>query len=222
MNYTHITFIMDRSGSMNSIKDDAIGGINNLVETQRLEAGKCTMSFIQFDDIYEEVYSFVPIADVPLRNNQNYTPRGGTALLDAIGRGLATTKEQLAGMPDEERPGVVMIAILTDGHENQSKEYTRSQIRELIESVSKELDWKVSYLGATLDAMNVAADLGVNPAMAARFAAESSNAQAAYGSHSNMVTRARKAGAAGQSITPESIGYTTGERGLMVENPKKK
>ena len=129
-NLTHIAFLLDRSGSMQSIKDDTEGGFNAFIEEQRREAGECRVTLAQFDNEYEEVYRDLPLAEVP---PLHLAPRGSTALLDSMGRLITMTGERLAALSDEERPGIVIIGIMTDGHENASNEWTRPAIKSLVE-----------------------------------------------------------------------------------------
>lgn len=118
-NLTHLYFLLDRSGSMQSIKDDTEGGFDAFIAEQRSQPGDCRVTLAQFDDRYEEVYQDVPVADVP---PLSLSPRGSTALLDSIGRLLGEAGGRLAALPEHERPGVVIVGIMTDGHENSSRE----------------------------------------------------------------------------------------------------
>jgi hypothetical protein len=104
--YTHISVILDRTGSMGSIRDDTIGGYNAYLEKQQDEPGEATLTLVQFDtqDPYEVIHHFLPIKDVPNLTRQTYVPRGSTPLLDAIGRGINDLEQSLATLPDGGRP----------------------------------------------------------------------------------------------------------------------
>ena len=157
-NLTHLYFLLDRSGSMQSIKDDTEGGFDAFIAEQRTQPGDCRVTLAQFDDRYEEVYRDVPVADVPpLR----LSPRGSTALLDSIGRLLGEAGERLAALPEDERPGVVIVGIMTDGHENASRELTHPQVKAMIERQTKDYGWQFLYMGADQDAIEVGSSIGV-------------------------------------------------------------
>ena len=157
-NLTHIAFLLDRSGSMHSIKDDTEGGFNAFIAEQRQQGGECRVTLAQFDNEYEEVYRDLPLAEVPALR---LVPRGSTALLDSIGRLVTSTGERLAALPEDERPGIVIVGIMTDGHENASREWTHPAVKALIEQQTKTYGWQFLYLGADQDAIEVGSSIGV-------------------------------------------------------------
>ncbi|HET6668181.1 MAG TPA: vWA domain-containing protein [Intrasporangium sp.] len=157
-NLTHIAFLLDRSGSMHSIKDDTEGGFNAFIAEQRQQGGECRVTLAQFDNEYEEVYRDLPLAEVPALR---LVPRGSTALLDSIGRLVTSTGERLALLPEDERPGIVIVGIMTDGHENASREWTHPAVKALIEQQTKTYGWQFLYLGADQDAIEVGSSIGV-------------------------------------------------------------
>jgi hypothetical protein len=157
-NLTHLYFLLDRSGSMLSIKDDTEGGFDAFIAEQRSQPGECRVTLAQFDDQYEEVYRDVPVSDVP---PLSLSPRGSTALLDSIGRLLGEAGARLAALPEHERPGVVIVGIMTDGHENSSRELTHAQVKALIERQTSEYAWQFIYMGADQDAIEVGSSIGV-------------------------------------------------------------
>ena len=157
-NLTHIAFLLDRSGSMQSIKDDTEGGFNAFIAEQRKEPGECRVTLAQFDNEYEEVYRDLPLAEVPALR---LVPRGSTALLDSIGRLVTSTGERLAALPEDERPGIVIVGIMTDGHENASREWTHPAVKALIGQQTKTYGWQFLYLGADQDAIEVGSSIGV-------------------------------------------------------------
>jgi uncharacterized protein YegL len=150
--YSHIVFIMDRSGSMRSQANDAIGGFNAFIESQKALPGKATFSLVLFDDRYEEPYSFVPIETVAELTHRTFVPRGGTALLDAVGRAINETGVRLAAMPEHERPDRVMVAVLTDGEENQSREFSPQRIKDMIEYQQTKYSWQITFLSSDIHA----------------------------------------------------------------------
>jgi hypothetical protein len=193
-NLTHLYFLLDRSGSMQSIRDDTEGGFDAFIAEQRTQPGECRVTLAQFDDRYEEVYRDVPVADVPPLRLQ---PRGSTALLDSIGRLLGEAGERLAALPEGERPGVVIVGIMTDGHENSSRELSHAQVKAMIERQTKEYGWQFLYLGADQDAIEVGASIGVAAANAMTYSR--GRVAAAMAATSRNVGRTRSAVAAGAS-----------------------
>jgi len=155
---THIYLLLDRSGSMQSIKADTEGGFAAFMEDQRATEGECRVTLAQFDNHYEVVYADRPVADVPPLDLQ---PRGSTALLDAMGRLITDTGAQLAKLPDDRRPGTVITAIMTDGYENASQEWTHPAIKALVEQQTNDYGWQFLYMGADQDAIEVGRNIGI-------------------------------------------------------------
>lgn len=148
--YTHITVILDRTGSMESIRDDTIGGFNAFLGQQKGEVGTATLSLIQFDsqDPYEVIHSFKPIAEVPGLTRETYVPRARTPLLDAIGRGINDLAQRISAIPEPERPAKVMFVIVTDGQENASREFRKHQIEAMIRERTEKDGWQFVFLSA--------------------------------------------------------------------------
>ncbi|MEO9152971.1 MAG: vWA domain-containing protein [Lapillicoccus sp.] len=156
---THLYFLLDRSGSMQSIKQDTEGGFAAFIEEQRRGAGECRVTLAQFDNAYDVVYRDLPVSVVPPLDLQ---PRGATALLDSIGRLAHEAGACLAALPDDQRPGTVIVAIMTDGLENASHEWTHAAIRALVEQQTATYGWEFLYMGADQDAIEVGQTLGVH------------------------------------------------------------
>lgn len=157
---THLYFLLDRSGSMQSIKTDTEGGFSAFVDAQRSGvAGECRVTLAQFDNAYEVVYRDMPLADVP---PLVLAPRGSTALLDAMGRLITEAGATLAGLPEDQRPGTVVVAVMTDGYENASKEWTHPAIKALVEQQTNDYRWQFMYMGADQDAIEVGRSIGVS------------------------------------------------------------
>ncbi|NLX00318.1 MAG: VWA domain-containing protein [Actinomycetales bacterium] len=202
---THLYFLLDRSGSMQSIREDTVGGFDAFIAEQRNQPGECRVTLAQFDDRYEVVYADRPVQEVPSLDLQ---PRGMTALLDAIGRLITDAGASLAALPEDERPGTVIVGIMTDGLENASKEWTHPAIKALIEQQTKTYSWEFLYLGADQDAIEVGTALGVPAARSMTYTRASS--RAAMASTSAVVGRMRAARAAG--VATADIGFTDEER----------
>ena len=193
--YTDITMVLDRSGSMQSIKDDTIGGFDAFISEQRRLPGRCTVSLVQFDNVYEEVYTGRDLADVP---SLTLVPRGSTAMLDAIGRAVNATGARLAAMPEDRRPGTVIVGIMTDGLENASREFTYPMVKALIEQQEQVYGWTFMYMGANQDAIEVGASLGVARDRSLTYAGP--KVAAAMGAYSASVGTIREAVAAGAPV----------------------
>lgn len=152
-----VAALLDRSGSMQSIADDIRGGFDSFIGKEREQDGNTVVTLAQFDQQYELVYSSQPIRTVPPLVLQ---PRGSTALYDAIGRLITDVGVELAALPEGERPGSVTVVVMTDGHENASKEWTNAAVRALIAQQEKDYQWDFVFLGSNIDAVDVGTDLG--------------------------------------------------------------
>lgn len=143
-NLTEFVMILDRSGSMQSIRDDTMGGFDSFIEEQRDVKGAALVSLYQFDTHYEMVYEGLEIDKVKPLVLQ---PRGGTALFDAIGKTLGTVRSRIDAMQEDAKPGTVIVVVMTDGGENSSEEIkSASDIKEMIDAES---DWEFVYLGVS-------------------------------------------------------------------------
>jgi len=189
--YTHITFILDRTGSMDSIKDDTIGGFNTFIDEQKKVKGECTITLAQFDseDPYEILNDMTALDQVKKLSCDNFVPRGMTPLFDAIGRGINETGAKLAAMDEKDRPEKCIFVILTDGGENASKEFRQEQIKKMIKGQEDEFSWKFVFLGANQDAITVAGGMGINPSSSLSFGATAKGTMHAFHSiSSNMAS----------------------------------
>jgi hypothetical protein len=160
-NLTEIAFILDRSASMHSLAEEAIGGFNAFVAQQAKEAGAANISLVLFDHEYTPTLSSMPATEFPQLTKDDYIPRGMTALLDAMGRTIDELGTRLAAMPEDERPGQVIIVTLTDGHENASQDYTNEKLAALIKQQQEIYNWNFIFLGADLSAIEHAKRLNI-------------------------------------------------------------
>ena len=193
--YTHIVVLLDRSGSMDDIRDDTIGGFNTFLKQQQEETGSATLTFVQFDsqDPYEVIHRFRAVKTVQALTRENYTPRAQTPLLDAMGRAISDLEESLAAIEPEGRPGQVLVAIVTDGMENASTEYTRDSILRMVERKKKE-GWTFVFLSADLDAIGEAHHLGIDRAATMLFEKTGGGSLRAWRKISKDASDARKHG----------------------------
>jgi len=191
-NRTFISVVLDRSGSMASTQKDTIGGFNTFVAAQKAVPGKADLFLVLFDHEYNILYDMVPLDQVEDLTVATYVPRGGTALLDAIGRTLMDLRARIAALPEDERPGKVIVAIITDGEENSSKEFNHPQVLAMLNACQQAPDsWEVVYFGANQDAIQVGASYGVKAANAVHYVADAEGTQRSYGDLSLRVTRSR-------------------------------
>lgn len=213
---TDITLIIDRSGSMQARRLDADGGIKEFIRSQKEQPGECLFTLIQFDDKYEFVHKGVLIQDV--ENNYSLIPRGSTALLDTVATAISQTGSRLSNMKEENRPALVMFVIVTDGKENSSKEFTKQQVRDMIQHQQDVYKWQFTFLGASDSAFSESASIGlVNCAAGVTGACGSVGATGVtgcggYKSAASLVSRLRVQSSSGHVV---SNFYTEEEVVLM-------
>lgn len=162
-NFLSLTFIIDESGSMSSSRHDIIGGFNTFIEDQKKEIkGDVNVSLYTFNDDVKRVLVNKNIIDVENLSESSYSPGGMTSLNDAVGTAINEIGHELSKMPEEERPSTVMFVIMTDGFENSSKEFSSSQIRDMIKHQTDKYNWKFVYLGTDITTTQMADDLGIS------------------------------------------------------------
>jgi hypothetical protein len=181
-NKTYIYCILDKSGSMERILDDSIGGFNNFLTGQKEVPSECDMSIRLFDNTTEELVKHKNLQEVEPLTRQTYRIGGSTALYDAIGLSIDELGEYLASLDESERPEKVLIVILTDGQENSSRKYTYSQIREMINHQTEVYNWDFIFLAANQDALVVAETLSISRGNALNFEANSMGTTSLYDS----------------------------------------
>ena len=188
---------------MNAMKEEAIGGINAFLESQQKLPGEARLTLVLFDHEYIVVHDGVPIKHVPPLNNDTYVPRGTTALLDAIGRTINTIGERLDRTPESERPGKVIVAILTDGLENASQEFKRKVIFKMIKHQRDVYSWEFVFLGAKQNAISTGAKMGIPIANAVTFSEAPGGTARAFDSVSKVAMSYR----AGDADYAQHPGY---------------
>jgi len=159
---THIICILDSSGSMSSIMSDSIGGFNTFLKQQRELPDAATITVALFDSYnnYQILYDNVDIKEAKDLTSKEWYPRNMTALYDAIGKTINADKARLAKLGDE-APAKVLVCVVTDGHENDSREYTKDNIQKLIKDCEKD-NWNFIYLAANQDAFAVGTSFGIS------------------------------------------------------------
>lgn len=213
----HIVAVLDRSGSMDDKVEDTCGGFNSFITEQRKLDGITTyVTLAQFDNRYEMPYQWLHIDDVPPLRLE---PRGGTALYDAIGKTISATGRKLRHMPEEERPASVVFIIMTDGYENASTEFTKPQVKQMIERQQDEYSWMFQFFGADLTAMSTAQSLGINREHAMYYAGTNSGLAFNTATRSTMDFVMASASGASYDIATASAAFTDEDRDAAA-NPK--
>jgi len=205
---TDITMVIDRSGSMQSIQSDAEGGINSFIEQQKQEPGEANVTLVQFDTDYEFVHSGVPVKQIPAFK---LVPRGSTALLDAVGRAINETGARLAAMDESQRPGLVVFVIVTYGQENSSREFTRDQIRKMVEHQQSAYNWQFTFLAANQDAFAAGGSMGIAQDGIAAYSM--GKVRGSWDAAAKKMSRMRKAAGEGAAVDNK---FTDEERGEML------
>lgn len=191
-NYSEIVVVLDRSGSMQAILEDAIGGFNSFLESQKSVPGDANLTLVLFNDKYKFVLENVPLGMAKPLDKEIYVPHSTTALLDALGDTIDRAGAYLSGLPEDDRPNKVIFAILTDGLENASHRFTREQIFDKITHQREVYKWEFIFLAANQDAIQAGMSIGVPRMDTYSFASTPEGTQTAYKSMNMSVTRARK------------------------------
>lgn len=211
-NYTDISIVVDRSGSMESIRGDMEGAIKHFLDEQKKVDGKCTVSLYEFDNAYNSVYE-----NVPVKETKDYTlnPRGMTALNDAIGRTINSLGEKYRKMPEDERPGKIFFIVVTDGHENASKEFGGDKIKEMVKHQSDVYNWSFVYLGANQDAVLTGANLGFTIDNSMTYAASQSGVNCMAGLLSRRVNTVRNMMTPGEFVMNKDSLFRAEDKALQ-------
>lgn len=193
-----LIFILDRSGSMGGIAVEAMGGFNAFVEGQRKQPGKANISLVIFDNIIDTIHDKVNLKEVPVLTESVYQPRGMTALYDAIG---VTMTKYLA----EPTTDKTIVAILTDGEENSSREFSGEAIAKLIKTAETEHGWEVLFLGANIDVNKIATQLNIQSGKFATFAASSKGMLDSYEAVNNVTSMYRMSASRGIAASADDV-----------------
>lgn len=198
---THIYVLLDRSGSMKSIRSDVIGGFNTFLAQQQADGDDARLTLVQFDsrDLAEVVYENRPIAKVKPLTEATFVPRGGTPLLDATGLLIAKAKKRAKARAAKGKPESIVFVTITDGHENASRKFKVAQIREQIEKRTAK-GWTFVFLSAGPDAYGEARHLGYNHDAVQAWVANGHGTQAIFGSMSTAMAERRQATRCGAPI----------------------
>lgn len=188
---SEIVFILDKSGSMDSLIKDVIGGFNSFIREQKKVPGEAHFSLVTFSEEPCVVFNRLDIKEIPELTTETYKPYGGTALLDCIGTTIDNMGKTLAKTSEDSRPEHVIFAIMTDGEENRSRIYSKSQIAEKIKHQTEKYSWDFIYLGANQDSFTVSDSMGISKSLTGNYDFNERGINSAYLNISNNVTRCR-------------------------------
>ena len=179
-NVTELVFILDRSGSMEGLEKDTIGGFNAMIEKQKKQDGCCYVSTVLFDDVSEVLHDRVKLGDIPKMTDRDYTVRGCTALIDAIGGAIHHIGNVHKYARPEDVPEHTLFVITTDGYENASHRYTSEQVKKMIERQKEKYGWEFLFIGANIDAVETASRFGIDQDRAVNYHADSDGTHILY------------------------------------------
>lgn len=194
-NLTEIVFILDRSGSMSGLEADTIGGYNSLLEKQKKEEGEAIVSTVLFDDTQEVLHDRVDLDKMKPITDKEYYVRGCTALLDAVGGAIHHIGNVHKYAREEDRPEKTLFIITTDGMENSSRRYTYDKVKKMVERQKSKYGWEFLFLGANIDAIEVAARFGIGADRAVNYECDSIGTEVNYKVLSKAVSRVRASAA---------------------------
>ena len=188
---TELVFILDRSGSMSGLESDTIGGFNAMIEKQKKQDGECYVSTVLFDDVSEVLHDRVKLADIKSMTDDEYTVRGCTALIDAIGGAIHHIGNIHKYARNEDVPENTIFVITTDGMENASRKYSSDKVKEMIERQKEKYGWEFLFIGANIDAVETAERYGISKDRAVNYVPDSSGTHILYESVSEVVGSVR-------------------------------
>ena len=192
-NFTELIFILDRSGSMGGLESDTIGGFNSMLAKQQAQPGECRITTVLFDDSFEILHDRIDIKAVGKLTEHDYFVRGCTALLDAIGKTVKKINKVQKNTAEDYRAEKVVFIITTDGMENASREYTFEKIKSMVEKHKKKHNWEFIFLGANIDAIDVASRVGISKNRTQNFHNDSKGIELNYNVVSETVAMHRMA-----------------------------
>ena len=170
---TELVFIIDRSGSMSGLESDTIGGFNSMIRKQKQAEGEALISTVLFDNVSEVLHDRVNVKDIQSMTEHDYTVRGTTALLDAIGGAIHHIGNVHKYARQEDVPEHTMFVITTDGMENASRYYSSDKVKKMIERQKVKYGWEFLFLGANIDAVETASHFGIGADRAVNYNCDS-------------------------------------------------
>lgn len=190
-NITELVCILDRSGSMSGLEGDTVGGFNAMLQKQRGVDGVCYVSTVLFDDRSQVLHDRLPLEEVPPMTEKEYTVRGCTALLDAVGDAITHVGNIHKYARPEDVPQNTVFVITTDGLENASRHYTAERVKAMIEQRKERDGWEFLFIGANIDAVSTAARYGIGADRAVNYHADARGTRVLYKAVSDAVETVR-------------------------------
>ena len=190
-NLTELVFILDRSGSMEGLERDTIGGFNSMIEKQKRQDGECYVSTVLFDDESEVLHDRVKLCDIPQMTDREYTVGGSTALIDAIGGAIHHIGNIHKYARPEDVPEHTLFVITTDGYENSSRRYSAERVRTMIKRQKERYGWEFLFIGANIDAVETASRYGIDKNRAVNYNADGEGTRILYESVAKAVGNVR-------------------------------
>ena len=184
---TELVFILDRSGSMAGLESDTIGGFNAMIEKQRKQDGECYVSTVLFDNVSEVLHDRVKLSEIKHMTDKEYTVRGCTALIDALGGAIRHIGNIHKYARNEDVPEHTVFVITTDGMENASRKYSSDRVKAMIEHQKEKYGWEFLFIGANIDAVETAAQYGISKDRAVNYVPDPTGTQILYESVSAVV-----------------------------------
>ena len=188
---TELVFILDESGSMSGLESDTIGGFNSMIEKQRREAGTAYVSTVAFANESRVIHDRARLEEVEPLTRRDYTPGGCTALLDALGGAIHHIGNVHKYAREEDVPERTIFVITTDGMENASHRYGRREVKAMVERQKEKYGWEFLFLGAIMDAISAAEDIGIRRDRAVKYVSDTRGTELNYRVVSDTICRMR-------------------------------
>ena len=198
-NITELVFILDRSGSMAGLEGDTIGGFNAMIEKQRKQEGACYVSTVLFDHVSEVLHDRVKLEEIAKMTEKDYTVRGCTALIDAIGGAIRHIADIHKYARPEDVPERTMFVIMTDGMENASRLYSSDEVKRMIEKEKEKYGWEFLFIGANIDSVETAHRFGISADRAANYHADHKGTAVVFDAVAETVSDFRMKNAVGKA-----------------------
>ena len=193
-NITELVFILDRSGSMEGLEKDTIGGFNSMIEKQRKQEGECFVSTVLFDHVSEVLHDRIKLSRVPKMTEHDYTVRGSTALIDAIGGAIRHIGNIHKYARKEDVPSRTMFVITTDGCENASHIYSSDKVKKMVERQKEKYGWEFIFIGANIDSVETAKHFGISTDRAVNYHADKKGTEVMFDAIADTVCSFRDCG----------------------------
>lgn len=192
-NLTEIVFLLDNSGSMAHMGSEPIDGYNSFIQDQKDPTlGDANVTLVIFGTTARNIYSSLPINEVPLLTTKEYVASGMTALRDAIGTSTKELGDRLAALPEDERPNKVIVVVLTDGDDTSSIQYSTTDIKSIIDEQTNKYNWEFIFMGTTPEAIAAAHSYNLSGSAVCAYANDAAGLYSAYASSSNTLRAFRR------------------------------